>query len=571
MCILCCSRLRSSLVRLCCCCAQLLVHGGRLLGYPVLSSALVVLPAPRGRAVLSHNTTLMLSGLSLICRGSCEASGVDWVLSSNAAVVVAPGGSLKFTTGATVHSGVGGGGELHNAGSMEFAADGGASGSGANDSSKIVLRVPVLNRGSMVLQARCTLDLLSRMTQDAPAASLQLARGSVLTMVDSGFLELDTGSLKSEGTINAHVQLGGRIVRADGAASTLINGDVVLAPAAVLTGHCSSSSSCTPALHSNGTVWVNGLAQFRFDDSGGGGGRGVEMIQARQIIGKFRDTASGSVDGGAASYELQYEPASVFAVLSGSSARQAKAIPSFYAQSLGLDSTVPSSAILIPLLAPELASAEALASPSLGYEPRSVGDMLDHSLRRAVEAAAEAATEDADRRTRENPPRPPPVQPPAIQPAPQSRSTLGLSTRSSDALHILFWVLAALLAMAVGGLLFYSRQLREQLHNLRSQAAEAAAVHAQAVPSAVATATGTSAPATSSTTMTTLPLPTPQPPATSASPGLNPGGAASSRSSRSSASRTSPPSLRRKRGALNRSDEGMEEGREGVPHAQSHL
>lgn len=250
----------------------------------MLNSALVVLPG--GRSLLSHNVTLALDGLSLICEGACEARGADWVLSAGAQLVVGPTGSMRVSSPTTIQAGVGGGGRVVNSGMLTFAA---------GKAAPVVLRVPLLNRGEAAVEENSALVLLSHMDQDAPAALLRVDAGSALSVGDdtAAFLELRAGRLQAQGAINANVQLGGRLVRVDGSGPAIINGDVVLAPTASISSHCAggdASSSCT-ALRSNGTVWLNGLANFTFGASSGS----FELIRGAEVIGVFRDSASGAV------------------------------------------------------------------------------------------------------------------------------------------------------------------------------------------------------------------------------------------------------------------------------------
>jgi hypothetical protein len=278
------------------------VTGGRLSGFPVLNSALVVLPTP-GRALLTHNTTLALDGLMMICEGVCEARGVDLVLNANAQIVVAPGGRLTFTTPMTVHSGAAGAGSMVNAGEMVFASRG----------QSIVVRVPVLNRGSLIVKDSTDVSLVSTVRQDAPVARFSVESGAIVRKSDGGSLELDTGILQNEGTLYAHVQLGGRFVHTNNAPSSVM-GDVVFAPSASVSSHCSSSnaaSSCA-ALNSNGTVYLNGLANFTFDAAAG---QSYSLLTAKHVIGSFKDSSSGVRTGGPV-YTIAYTPLTATATIS---------------------------------------------------------------------------------------------------------------------------------------------------------------------------------------------------------------------------------------------------------------
>jgi hypothetical protein len=197
------------------------------------------------------------------------------VLNGDAAIVVAPGGSFKFGAPATLYAGIAGGGRILNAGRMDVEVGRGA---------VLSLRVPVLNRGLLSVQEGSVLQLESRLQQDAPAALLFVDSASRIDKGDEGFLQIDAGQLQSQGTLNAAVQLGdGATLVHGGSTPTVINGDVVLSPLASLSSRCSGSVGCT-ALKSNGTVWLNGLANVTLDD----GSNSVEIVQAQgQIIGAF--------------------------------------------------------------------------------------------------------------------------------------------------------------------------------------------------------------------------------------------------------------------------------------------
>lgn len=290
---------------------KLKVTGGQLSGFPVLQSALIVLPSPTSSSsneaaidgVLAPNISVSLHGIALICQGSCEARGPQIVMGGGSSLVVTPTGRWQWKTPMTVFAGAGGGGRIITMGQMSFDTKG----------KPITVRVPLFNRGRTSLKESTKLILTENLLQDAPSAEWSMDGDASVSRGDdpTGILHFLTGTLISSGAIHGKVEIGGRLRRAENGGMLSSFGDVTFSPTGSVSAHCSSTSSPTACqvLHSNGTLFLDGLANVTF--AANTIGQNVQLMQAKRIVSTFKEVTQG--EQSSPDFSLEYSRSTVTA------------------------------------------------------------------------------------------------------------------------------------------------------------------------------------------------------------------------------------------------------------------
>ena len=258
--------------------------------------------SPSGvNGIFSPNSTLPITGLSIICEGVCHSTGSDYLLDGNAQFIIAPKGEWHFMTPTIVYQGAsGGGGSINNYGELHFTAP---------NSSPTFMRIPVVNRGLLAVGPSSHLTFLSNMQQDDTSATFHIGVGGVVSAGEAdnlGVIELLAGSLRNDGLINSNVEMGGELTQSNPSRSDQpsINGDLIFGPTASLTATMTQQQS--PVLFLNGTVYLAGLANLSWHN--GPAGSTVPIIRTnRRIIGQFHQLASNTREG-QPSYTVVYAP-----------------------------------------------------------------------------------------------------------------------------------------------------------------------------------------------------------------------------------------------------------------------
>ena len=224
--------------------SRLLWSGGSIRGYPLLSSAVQLLPD--GSASFVSNSTLTLDGVALLLHGPLHWTGGDLMLRNEALLRVEQNGSAEVWSSGDREVMVvadGSSSRIESAGSVTI-------------HTPLTLHVPFANSGRLRLLNASVLSMHGAFVQAGEWPSLRLEEGSRVWKT-GGDVMVAEGSLNVvSGAIHGNVEVRGELVVDEGGVEALVDGDLVLSPSASIRLHC-DPTRCRP-LTVNGTVYANG-------------------------------------------------------------------------------------------------------------------------------------------------------------------------------------------------------------------------------------------------------------------------------------------------------------------------
>ena len=224
--------------------STLLWSGGTVRGYPLLSSAVQLLPD--GSASLASNSTLTLDGVALLLHSPLRWTGGDLMLRNEALLRVELGGTAEiWNDGNRVVMVVsdGSSARLESAGSVVV-------------HTPLTLHVPFINSGKLRLLNSSDLMMHVDYVQSGERSSLRVEEGCRLWKT-SGDMMVAQGSVGVvSGSVHGNLEMGGELIVGESGAEALVDGDVILSPSASIHIRC-HPTRCRP-LTINGTLYANG-------------------------------------------------------------------------------------------------------------------------------------------------------------------------------------------------------------------------------------------------------------------------------------------------------------------------
>jgi len=249
--------------------STLLWSGGTVRGYPLLSSAIQLLPD--GSASFASNSTLTLDGVALMLHCPLHWAGGDLMLRNAALLRVERDGAVEVRSGGGREVTVvtdGSSSRIENAGSVVVRTP-------------LTLHVPLANSGKVQLLNASELSMHADYVQAGEQSSLRVEEGSQVWKTGGDVMVAQGSVSVVSGTIHGNVEVRGDWIVQDGRAEALVDGDLILSPSASIHLHC-QPSHCLP-LTVNGTLYANG----RLVTVEAAAGAIYHVLDANKVQGEF--------------------------------------------------------------------------------------------------------------------------------------------------------------------------------------------------------------------------------------------------------------------------------------------